>query len=170
MFQLHALRMLDPYLNRLRSEPDHSGSFSAILDIVADWYRDNVLKRDGRWTWNDMSTGLRALKLAYVIHAARLCKVDLPSPEMINRLVDLHVARLTDPKELSSGNHGLFQMNGLMALVGCSELPGAKRARAFAITQMTKLLTSQLGPEGVHTEDAPYYHFFARKKIAAHCH
>ena len=166
MFQLHALRVLDPYLNRLISEPDHPEAFSAILDIVADWYRDNVLERAGRWTWYDMSTGLRALKLAYVIHAARLCRIDLPRPGMMDRLVELHVARLADPKELSSGNHGLFQLNGLMALVWLfPDMPGAERAGSYAITEMTKLLKSQLGTEGVHTEDAPHYHFFARKKI-----
>jgi hypothetical protein len=166
MFQLHALRVLDPYLNRLRSEPDHPEAFSAILDILADWHRANVLERAGRWTWYDMSTGLRALKLAYVIHAARLCGIDLPRPGMIDRLVALHVARLADPKELSSGNHGLFQLNGLMALAWLfPDMPGAERARSFAVTGMGRLLESQLGTEGVHTEDAPHYHFFARKKI-----
>ena len=63
MFQLHASRMLDPYLNRLVADPGHPRAFADILEVIADWHRGNARSRAGRFTWYDMSTSLRGLKL-----------------------------------------------------------------------------------------------------------
>lgn len=167
MFQLHAWRLIDPHLNRLRHEPDHPRAFTDIHAIIADWHRANMRSQRGRFTWYDMATGLRALRLAYLVLATRRLGTPLPDPKMMVELVERHAAILTDPDRLSPGNHGLFQMNGLMALLWLHPgLPGAARMKRYAAKQMSRLLDRQLGPEGVHTEDAPYYHFFTVKKIA----
>ena len=167
MFQLQAWRLLDPHFNRLRHEPGHPRAFADICDVIADWHRDNIEGGRGKFTWYDMATGLRALRLAYLVLAARTQGVDLPDPALIAGLVDRHVAMLADPARLSPGNHGLFQLNGLMALVWLHpDLPRARRAKPYAVARMTGLLRAQLGPRAIHTEDAPYYHVFATKKIA----
>ena len=75
-----------------------------------------------------MSTGLRALKLALL---GRLGVPRLSSsmkPALLRGLVDLHLAELRPARALSPGNHGLFQINGLMALVW--QFPGIRGAEA----------------------------------------
>jgi hypothetical protein len=162
MFHLHAWRMLDPHLNRLLAEPGHPDALPSIEAVVADWNRDNLCGRPGRFTWYDMSTGLRALKLALLVGAVERQKCDFTDPGLIAGLVDRHMDELARPETLSDGNHGLFQLSGLMALAW--QHPGHPRAAAardFAAGKMTTLIDRQLGPAGVHTEDSPDYHFFA---------
>lgn len=158
MFSLQAWRMLDPYLNRLARDPGHPGAFADPLAVIADWERGN--RRAGRFTWYDMSTGLRALKLAFLARMAAREGVALPP--LVADLADRHMAELLRPAGLSAGNHGLFQMGGLRALAWAfPDRPLAPAAAAFALAEGARLLDSQLGPVGVHTEDAPDYHFFA---------
>jgi hypothetical protein len=164
MFQLHAWRMLDPYLSRLLAEPDHPRAFADILEVIDDWHRGNVRRRAGRFTWYDMSTGLRALKLALLGQLAAARGMALPPP--FAELVDLHMSELARPAKLSPGNHGLFQMNGLRALAWqFPNHPRSEAAAAYAMSRGSALLDRQLGPVGVHTEDAPDYHFFAVRLI-----
>lgn len=167
MFQIHAWRMLDPYLNTLLAPPrtqerrpsDPPRHLSVILEIMADWKRDNILGAPGPLTWNDMATGLRAGKLALLITLARRDGWRLPN--MLSELVDLHIAELSDREKLSDGNHGLFQLNGLMSLVhACPDDPRARAAKSYAIANMSAMIDSQLGAAGVHTENSPGYHFF----------
>ena len=160
MFNLQAWRMLDPYLNRLLREPEHPGGFADPLAVIADWARGNLGRRAGRFTWYDMSTGLRALKLAFLGRIATLRGAALPP--LVPELVSRHMAELARPAALSPGNHGLFQMSGLKALAWqFPETPGAEAMASYALTQGGTLLDRQLGPAGVHTENAPDYHFFA---------
>lgn len=158
MFSLQAWRMLDPFLNRLARDPRHPRAFDDPLAVIADWERGN--RKAGRFTWYDMSTGLRALKLAFLARMAAREGVALPP--LVAGLADRHMAELLRPAGLSAGNHGLFQMGGLRALSHAfPDLPRAPAAAAFALAEGARLLDSQLGPVGVHTEDAPDYHFFA---------
>ena len=167
MFQLHAWRMLDPYLMRLLREPEHPRALGDVRDIIADWHRDNMAGARGKFTWYDMSTGLRALKLAWLTLILRERGIGFPDPDMMDDLVDRHMAELARPAALKPGNHGLFQLNGLMALAwACLGHPRAEKARAYAVAQMKDILDRQLGEHGIHTEDAPYYHFFAVNTIA----
>ena len=169
MFQLHAWRMLDPHLNRLLAEPGHPRAFADILDVVADWHRGNVRSRPGPFTWYDMATGVRALKLALLIRTAERQGYVFDEPELITDLVKRHIVELSRPEKLKWNNHGLFQLSGLMALLGQNpEHPGPGGARAFATERMVALIDSQLGPVGVHTENSPDYHFFALAAIKVH--
>jgi uncharacterized protein (DUF1499 family) len=166
MFHLHAWRMLDPHLNRLLREPDPSEAFADVSAVLADWHRGNILSRPGPFTWYDMSTGLRALKLAFLMRLAVRRNYAFPDSAMMADLVDRHIAELCRPEELNPGNHGLFQLNGLMALSWqIPAHPRASQACAYATDRMGALLDAQLGPRGVHTEDSPDYHFFAIKLI-----
>lgn len=168
MFQIHAWRMLDPWLIRLLREPDHPRSLGDVHDIIADWYRVNIKEKEGQFTWYDMSTGLRGLKLAWLLMLLDERGVEYPDPEMMSDLVSHHIAELARPAALNKGNHGLFQLNGLMALAKARPNHRlAQKGRAYAIEQMTSLLDRQLGEHGVHTENSPYYHFFVVSKIDA---
>lgn len=167
MFQLHGWRMLDPLFNRMKDQDlDHIGN------VMEDWYQFWRQNREARhWCWYDMSTGLRASRLAYLLVWCREHKKPVPLFEpLLNRLIAAHFSHLTRLRELNRGNHGLFQLNGLMALVDA--LKGVpqwnrkrERARRFAVKHMKRLLHRQLGEFGVHTETSPDYHFFALAKI-----
>ncbi|MCK7546200.1 heparinase II/III family protein [Marinobacter bryozoorum] len=167
MFQLHGWRVLDAFFNRMAP---HDVAF--IGKVMSDWWRFYQEDPEAMpWYWYDMSTGLRASKIAYLVHWCEEQSEMLPlAPEVLQGLVESHLDHLTNPEELNHGNHGLFQLNGLMALVEVmakagKTLPREEAAREFAVTHMREILKSQLGDEGVHTEDSPDYHFFALTKI-----
>jgi hypothetical protein len=169
MFQLHAWRMLDPHFCRLLAESTHPQAFVDILEVIADWHRSNVRCTPSPFAWYDMATGIRALKLALLSRTAECLGYVFDNPAPITDLVERHVAELSRPEALGWNNHGLFQLSGLMALLWQNpRLPGAKVARAYAIDRMVALIDSQLGPNGVHTEHSPDYHFFALGAIKDH--
>lgn len=168
MFQLHAWRMLDPCLSQLLNSPDGREAFllDYIVEVIYDWVRGNYSESAGIYTWYDMSVGLRALKLALMAVLANKFDYENFHSGLVERVVDLHIEELLDPAKLSSGNHGLFQLHGLMALAYFyPERPKSEAGKNFALKKMVDLINSQLGNAGVHTESSPEYHFFALKKI-----
>lgn len=167
MFQLHGWRMLDAFFNRMA--PD---DVAFIGEVMSDWWRFYQADPDATpWYWYDMSTGLRASKIAYLVHWCEENGEVVPlAPGVLQCLVTEHVSHLTNPEELNHGNHGLSQLQGLMGLLDAlaktgRTLPNQSAATEFAVSNMRSILLSQLGEQGVHTEDAPDYHFFALSKI-----
>lgn len=163
MYQLQAWRVIDPFLLRLKSQ-----DISYISQVINDW--DAAASEAGQvdsWFWYDMAAGIRALKLTYFVLR---CKALNLSHEIndLEGLIERHIRNLSDPKNLNYGNHGLFQIHGLMSLVclvKSAEWLDLKGIRNYAISSMEKLLKNQLGEYGIHTENSPEYHFFVLKKI-----
>lgn len=163
MYQLNAWRMLEPYFNRGNIE-----DLNYIAKIINDWIyfeKNNVSK----WLWYDMSVGLRALKISLYLKCCYEKGIDHQISDL-DYLFHEHLGHLSDPKELNSGNHGLFQLHGLKSLVyileSCNkEAYSIKSIGSYANEQMGKLITSQLGQYGVHTENSPDYHFFTHKRL-----
>ncbi len=163
MFQLHAWRMLDAYFKR-----SDNNDLKYIAQIINNW----ILFEKGhesKWLWYDMSTGLRALKITLYL---KLCYEKKVSHNIddLDYLLHEHFRHLSNPKELNSGNHGLFQLHGLKSLAyiveSCdSSAYNMSDMKNYANEKMSELIVSQLGRHGVHTEDSPDYHFFAHKKI-----
>ena len=167
MFQLHGWRMLDDFFNRI--DPS---DVQFICDVMADWWQFyKETPGSTPWFWYDMSTGLRASKIAHLLLWCENEGRPLPLAEdVLSGLVNEHVAHLTNPEELNHGNHGLTQLQGLMGLLDAlaktgRTLPNQSAATEFSVSNMRSILLSQLGEQGVHTEDAPDYHFFALTKI-----
>ncbi|MGM8871252.1 heparinase II/III domain-containing protein [Psychrobacter sp. 2Y5] len=166
MFQLHAWRMLDCYLIRGKIN-----DFNQVAEIINDWvnFEKTNNKLEDKWLWYDMSTGLRALKISYYIKICFEKNID-HKIEDIDYLINKHLEYLSDVNELNHGNHGLFQLNGLKSLIYIlqnydSESFNLKTLNSYSVEKMNKLITSQLGSYGVHTENSPAYHFFTHKKI-----
>lgn len=163
MYQLNAWRMLEPYFNRGNIE-----DLNYIAKIINDWIyfeKNNVSK----WLWYDMSVGLRALKISLYLKCCYEKGIDHQISDL-DYLFHEHLRHLSDPKELNSGNHGLFQLHGLKSLVYILEswnkdAYSIKSIGSYANEQMGKLITSQLGQYGVHTENSPDYHFFTHKRL-----
>ena len=165
MYQLQAWRVIDPFL--LRFEPK---DVSYISQVINDW--DAAVNAAGQaddWFWYDMAAGIRALKLTYFVLR---CKALHVSHEINNleSLIERHIRNLADPKNLNYGNHGLFQIHGLMSLaclIKQADWLNLQQVRDYAVSSMELLLKNQLGEHGVHTENSPEYHFFVLKKIVS---
>lgn len=163
MFQLHAWRMLDVYLNK-----NEAHYLSYASKIINDWVAFEK-KHKSKWLWYDMSTGLRALKIS--LYLKKCCEVGVAHHiEDINYLLHEHLNHLSIPEKLNPGNHGLFQLHGLKSLIHILKSCGdnaysLSELKCYANECMSKLVVSQLGQYGVHTENSPDYHFFAHKKI-----
>ncbi|ADE13590.1 hypothetical protein Nhal_0400 [Nitrosococcus halophilus Nc 4] len=167
-FHLHAWRMIDPMIVAWERTGDKRYLQDA-LKVMTDW-QDYHFGRNRRsaFQWYDMSVGLRAMKLAYVLDRVLQGEVasDLPTWQTLVHLAHTHAQSLTDPTELSRGNHGLFQLHGLMAL--CSILPDVDTCQGhekYVLREMRDLLLRQFSSEGVHLEGAPEYHFFALSTV-----
>ncbi|MGP5192816.1 heparinase II/III domain-containing protein [Psychrobacter celer] len=163
MFQLHAWRMLDAYFKRGTYE-----DLGYIAQVINDWVLFEKNNKN-KWLWYDMSTGLRALKITLYLKLCYEQKID-HNIEDINYLLHEHFRHLSNPLELNSGNHGLFQLHGLKSLAHIVESYGNNTynisdMKSYANEKMSELIVSQLGLYGVHTEDSPDYHFFTHKKI-----
>lgn len=167
-YQLHAWRMLDPLLGAW----EQTGSIKYLDDtlrIVLDWYEyHSVRGQKSDYEWYDMAVGLRAMKLAYVFQRAFEgdLQLDDAGKEKLIHLAWLHAQSLMDKSLLSKGNHGLFQLHGLLAL--CNVVPSIETcagAQDFVKVEMQELLLRQFSSEGVHLENSPEYHFFVYNTV-----
>lgn len=164
MFQLQAWRILDPLIGAFESQPN--GKFGDLaLRYALDWAEFHLVRaRTSALEWYDMSTGLRALKLAYLLEQTLRNRIATTAEqrELLLRLAAAHVVRLSDPTFISGSNHGLFQVHGLVAL--CSTVPhlaGCAGGRPFGIAKFGELLLQQFAEDGGHKEHSPAYHLFA---------
>jgi Heparinase II/III-like protein/Heparinase II/III N-terminus len=161
-FRLHTLRIVDGALV--------AGDFDYARDVFLDWqhWHENCwwssplcFERAADQSWDDMATGIRASRLAYLLHStgwqyARLVEV-----------AEQHAEKLQDPAFFAGNhNHALFQLQGLAALCIDHKLLACRGADAFLARELGALLRGQFTESGVHRENSPYYHFFVTDKLA----
>ncbi len=116
--------------------------------------------------WNDMGSGIRASKLAYLLQHGRAARLPQQDLAALQALAQQHLDRLGDPAFLGQSNHAFFQIHGLRALsLAAPELEGAAAAHAYAGKALLALLKQQFGEEGVHLEHSPGYHVFALRTL-----
>lgn len=162
-YQLSAWRMLNPIWSRWYGR-DERRLVAEVMPWVHDWYVYHVLlKRPSDFQWYDMATGYRAQHLALLLHLREQGQIAL-SPEQlaeVRTLARLHIRKLRDPRFITHGNHGIFQVHGLRLL--CLSWPdeACRGEEAYSSKLMANLLHSQFGAHGVHTENSPAYHLFA---------
>lgn len=165
MFQLHAWRMFDVLLMAVVNNYKTELCISEISLLINSWLGSleaNITK----FHWNDMATGIRASKIALIYgdlySEYEALQSILPRPD---KLIESHFDHLLDESEFSHGNHGLFQMLGLKTLSFTFGIYSKSAiGKEKAIEKMKYLINSQF-MEGVHTENSPYYHFFALNTI-----
>jgi hypothetical protein len=164
-FQLHAWRMTDPILARYESSGDPV-YLREIFDVAADWWEFH-LTGTADMSWNDMASGIRALRIAYLIGHHRTGRLDLSAGEVavLDGLTQAHFAFLTDRSNLNPrSNHGIFQIFGLKRLSEAVPDEGLDAAR-LAEEFFRESLEHQFTAEGVHKEHSPDYHFFTIKVL-----
>jgi len=162
-FQLHAWRMLDPLLLAW-TETGEQRYVDDAMRIVEDWHRYHVENgRHSAYGWNGMATGIRAMKIALLLDRSLRGEMDFSEgdKELTIELADAHVRKLVVPALLNQGNHGLFQLHGLIAI--CTTVPqlvSCRGALQYAEQAMQRLLNLQFSSEGIHLEHSPDYHVF----------
>ena len=169
-FQFHAWRVMEFQLYEYRDTEDSMWLREAI-EVALDWAHYHVdLGHDAEFSWYDMSAGIRAARLAFVLDrilSEQVYASDLELKTLLH-LADLHARRLQDPGFLARGNHAFFQLVGLDMLcevISWRKSCGQGNAREYARHSFESLLTSQFTDEGVHTESSPAYHQWILKTL-----
>jgi Heparinase II/III-like protein/Heparinase II/III N-terminus len=160
-FRLHTLRIVDGALV--------AGDFDYARDVFVDWqqWHENCwwsllcFERASEQSWDDMVTGIRASRLAYLLRSTGW------QDERLVELADRHAEKLQDPAFFAGNhNHGLFQLHGLAALCLDHKLLACRGADAFLERETGALIRSQFTESGMHRENSPYYHFFVAETLA----
>jgi len=151
-FNLHAWRMLDkPLIDFEKSKNEKI--LKEIINIMKDWYNFS-LKKETNYTWYDMSTGLRSLKLAFLINRSEyIIEEDI---KFLLELGKMHLNKLMNQK-ISMNNHGIFQLHGLLMLAWVFN---DKEKISYAIEEMEELVKQQFNEDGWHSENSDKYHWF----------
>ena len=160
-FNLHSLRIVDPALA--------AGDFDYAREVFLDWQRwhENCwivgrlcFERATDQSWDDMATGIRAARLAYLLRATDW------NDERLIELAEQHAERLKEPEFIASNNHALFQLHGLAALCLDRRLRACDGADAFIAHELDTVLRDQFTASGMHRENSPGYHFFVTGTLA----
>ena len=169
-FQLHAWRVMEFQLYGYHESEDPMW-LRQVIEIALDWARYHVaLGQGAKFSWYDMSAGIRAARLAFILDRILSVHVDVSDPELgtLLYLADLHAERLQNSGFLAKGNHAIFQLVGLDMLcevIAWRNSCGQGSAREYARRSFESLLTSQYTEEGVHTESSPTYHLWVLRTL-----
>lgn len=159
-FLLHAWTPMDYWLYALQDGVD--GAIEEAVAIALDWERFHVQdNRTSPFQWYDMATGIRASRLAFLLDKILIGDLDVKDEVLktMIQLAELHVAKLLDPRFLSSGNHGLYQLAGLNVL--CAVMNWrivCDGAQSYVESSFATLLDQWFTAESVHRENSPNYH------------
>jgi hypothetical protein len=160
-FNLHTLRIADPALA--------ASDFDYAREVFLDWQRWHkncwleeifCFERVTGQSWDDMATGIRASRLAYLLHSTGW------HDEQLIELAEQHAERLKEPEFIADNNHALFQLHGLAALCLDRKLRACDGADAFIERELDEVLRDQFTESGMHRENSPGYHFFVTDTLA----
>ncbi len=165
-FQLNAWRPLDVLVTAHSTTRDDIW-LQPLADLMLDWASFEATHANDPELWNDMGSGLRAAKLAYLISQPGLEEqVGGKRRDALILLARRHLARLRDRTFIGDSNHGLFQVHGAMALIKTlTDAPEAEGGEAYIEGVFDDLLDRQFSPEGVHLEHSPGYQHFVLKTL-----
>lgn len=169
--QLQGWAMFFPIMSFFDSYDDKNKVIDYFFDIAGDWYQnygndpnDIVTSRmPSSYAWYDMSVGFRALVIAFFLNRIVENNMQLTeqNSELLNALIIKHINHLSNESVFSLNNHGIFQIQGLMALIQLSKLKDYQQEYQYCLEKMVALITSQYSQQGIHLENSPHYHFYA---------
>ena len=168
-FQLHSWRMLNPIWAQWYGR-DWERLQAEIMPWIQDWYDYHVNKGNASdFEWYDMAAGYRAQHLAMLLQLQRqgLIKLNPRQSMELAELARLHVEKLRDPEYITHGNHAIIQLHGLRLLCLAWLDQACRGEEAYTAKLMQRLLDTQFGEQGVHTENSPGYHLFALSKFSS---
>lgn len=151
--------MTDPYFTRYR-ERGAVSDLAAAANYAADWARFHYEEgRDARYSWFDMSAGIRAMRTAILLDRIGTGELVVPrqTKARLHQIAEDHVRRLQDENYVTLNNHGLFQALGLRMLCALPETQGREEGTNFADRAFRRIIRASYTRNGVHTEHSPYY-------------
>jgi len=175
--QVQGWTMLHPIMDVFDELHDKTSAVEYFFDVLEDWWstyedspEDVVTSRTpDDYTWYDMSTGFRALILAFF--ACRIEHFGIPvtsgREDTLRAAIDKHRRHLRQEQVIYPNNHGIFQVHGLRALTTVSRDQDSAADAARALEWMARLLRAQFDDNGVHLEHSPQYHKFVLDTFTA---
>lgn len=162
-FQLHSWRMLDNLMLDYMATGDIS-SLKSTVDVIANWEKFHISQlQESDLSWQDMATGLRALKLGFLIQelVKNLNIVKTEYILMLIRLAYVHISELSQQK-IADNNHGMFQAHGLSVL---SYLLDDDINLQKGVSIICELLSEQFFNDGAHSENSDDYHWLVLRML-----
>ncbi|KCB30417.1 heparinase II/III-like protein [Bordetella hinzii CA90 BAL1384] len=163
-FYIQCLDMIDPLLRAYSLAADRK-YLDVSLPISLEWVRrhsDPAAEGISPFAWYDMSVGMRAYRLAYLLQASEeACILDDQSRQLLWKSLEQHADYLASDDNIAfHNNHGYYQVAGQVAMG--RRFSGKSSVMANALKQghvrLTRMLEQQFTPDGVHREHSPDYH------------
>jgi len=155
--QLHMWRMLDAHLYQHGRTMDPEW-LQFPLEVIVDWHRfHHVDRRESIFSWTDMTVGLRAMKLAYVISqlAHDGAAIDAALQTVLDDMVRHHLAYLACRRPVAYSKNTFIDLHGAAALAQVINERYRPGIEAFLDQVLGKLLGLQFNDRGVHLGTSP---------------
>lgn len=156
-FNLHAWRFLSAAWSYYVKNPTDvvaAEVFEFAVDLARDWVSFLETKKS-KYAWYDMSVGIRAMHIAFIIYIIDKHSIGSENDiALITRLAEEHIDWLSVQKNITKGNHAIYQVVGLQVL---SSVYG-KDTGEYAQYNMSRLLDDAFDSSFVTTENSPFYH------------
>ena len=155
-FCLHSLRQID-YLLRDNSITPFS-NLIALHHLLSWWgFVNSSAGKESVMAWYDMSSGLRAQKVAYFLDLCGSIPAFKKYEKTLVKIAEAHISWFDKPEFIKYGNHGIFQIHGYMALVKALRRPELKKK---VTNMMNTIFECQFSSNLMHVENSPEYHQF----------
>jgi predicted esterase YcpF (UPF0227 family) len=153
-FCLHSLRQIDFLLKDGCKNPF---KLHIILHHVLDWwaYVNSEKGSHSVMAWHDMSSGLRAQKIAYLLSITESIPAFGRYQEVLIEISMSHIKWFEKPGYVHSRNHGIFQIHGYLALL---KVLGQTDEQDRVIGMMNGIFNTQFSSNLIHVENSPEYH------------
>jgi hypothetical protein len=169
--QLQGMVMFHPIMNFFDEYQEKVNIVSYFFEVIQDWLlkygedaNDIVTNRmPASYAWYDMSVGFRSLVIAFFIDRISHFQIEITDAELtlLSEITSKHVSHLFYEPAFSLNNHGMFQIQGLMALIQLLGVDNYLDEYSYALDKMEALVFSQYNSKGIHLEHSPHYHFYA---------
>lgn len=169
--QLQGWAMFHPIMNFFDESNEKDKIVDYFFEVCNDWNSNygedpsdtTTTRMPESYAWYDMSVGFRALVIAFFIDRINQFSISISekNQKLLSKLAIKHIDNLKLEKVFSLNNHGIFQIQGLMALIQLEGIESYKIEYNYALDKMEKLILSQYDKKGIHQEHSPHYHFYA---------
>lgn len=169
--QLQGWAMFFPIMNYFDSYLNKEKILQYFFDVIRDWeviYGDDpddivTSRMPKSYAWYDMSVGFRALVLAFFWNRLVFNNINITENDknLLEKIVQKHIKHLSNESVFSLNNHGIFQIQGLMALLQLSGIEKYQSEYNYCLDKMAELISTQYDQRGIHLEHSPHYHFYA---------
>lgn len=158
-FNLHSWRFLNSACAYYMNNPCKQVAkevFQFSLGYIQDWSQF-VESKKSNFAWYDMSVGIRAIHIAFMKYLIEEYLLDTDDEDfgIIDRLAFSHIDWLSNQKNITEGNHAVYEIIGLAILSYQYKL---NQNNAYMQRNMTSLMSAAFDDHFVNTENSPFYH------------